>query len=131
MTSEQLGEVWDNTGGSSPDEKPHNLSHVKTPWPTEPFDRIDYLFHDDDPRSALLKRAEQKLNLGGKERWIMVTEDEVRAILHLRTCRSTHVFGREIGLTKPFTAFCVHQAGHTNQHSNGYYTWNPELIAVK
>lgn len=130
-TETEVAGVYDNTGGESPDEKPRNWSDAKTPWPTGPFNGIHFLFPTDDPRGALLKRAEQKLDLGGKERWVMVTEDEIKAVLHLRTCRSTHVFDRDGGKIEPFTAYCILQAGHTGSHGNGYFTWKPELIVGK
>lgn len=131
MTAAQPGEVWDNTGGDSPDEKPHNWSLAKTPWPTGPFDGLHFLFPADDPRSVVLLRTQQTMDLGDKGRWVLLEESEVKAVLHLRTCRSTHVFERDGGKIEPFTAHCILQAGHTGSHGNGYYTWVPELIVVK
>lgn len=123
-------EVWDNTGGDSPDEKTRRWGDAKTPWPVGPFDGLEYLFPTDDPRSTVLLRAKQRMDLGDKGRWVLVEESEIDALLRLRICRSTHVFSSEIGLTKPFTAHCIFQAGHTGYHSNGYYTWEPQLIVV-
>lgn len=123
-------EVWDNTGGEKQGEKPHSWSNAKTPWPTGPFESIHNLFPADDPRCALLKRAGQRLVLDGQESWVLVKESEIKATLHLRVCRSTHVFERDDGPIKPFTAYCILQAGHTCSHSNGYFMWKPELIVV-
>ncbi len=131
MTSSEATQVWDNTGSDSPDLKPTNWSLAKTPWPTGPFENVIYLFPPDDPRSALIKRAEQRLLLDSQEAWVLVKESEIKAILHLRTCRSTHVFDRDGGKIEPFTAHCILQAGHTGSHGNGYFTWKPELIVVK
>ncbi len=131
MSSDDVVKVWDNTGGESPDEKPHNWSHAKTPWPTGPFDGIEYLFPPDDPRSRILLRAKQRMDLGDKGRWVLVEEFEITAILNLRICRSSHTFApAELDLTHDFTAYCVLQAGHAGHHSNGTLRWRPQLIVV-
>lgn len=131
MSESENTEVWDNTGGESPDEKPKSWSNAKTPWPTGPFNGVNNIFPKDDPRSAVLKRTEQRMDLGDKGRWVLVEEDEINAILHLRICRSSHTFTpKELDLTHDFTAYCILQAGHVGSHTNGAIHWKPELIVA-
>jgi hypothetical protein len=55
----------------------------------------------------------------------MVKKDEIEAVVAMRVCRSTFVaVSDEDGPIQPMTAYCVEQAGHGPDHSNGYFRWS-------
>ena len=131
MSDSESTEVWNNTGGDSPDEKPRSWSDDKNPWPTGSLVSINFLFSADEPRSTLFICTHHTMDFCVKGKWVLVEEDEIKAILSLRICRSSHTFApKELDLTHDFTAYCVLQAGHVGSHSNGVLYWKPELIVV-
>lgn len=82
----------------------------------------DYVgtFHRTDPRTILANA----IRTGGRDGYVMVKVDEIRAVIRMRVCRSSQVFnGDEDGSMQPMLAHCVLKAGHHDDHSNGYFSW--------
>jgi hypothetical protein len=118
--------VWDNTGGPSPSRKPASWSEAKTPWPVGPL--VATTFRPDDPLTKLRKRI---LDVKPMEGFVLVKPAEIEAVLARRTCRSTEAFDRdEDGPHPRRLAYCVFQAGHEGDHSNGYYRWPARTVSA-
>jgi hypothetical protein len=116
--------IYDNTGGESPEVPAQSWHLAATPWPCGPYVGGSR-YPKGDPLEVLARARTQP----GRDDYVLVKLDEIKAVLERRVCRATQIFDRdEDGPMKPKPAYCMYQAGHIGHHGNGYFSWPAKAV---